>query len=105
MSISPSSKRLRSVLAANRTELESVCRLYGATEVKVFGSVARGDANPDSDIDVLVDLQGPAHQQLMSMLGLGEELSELLGLRVDVLARGIARDDLATSVAAEMVDV
>lgn len=51
MTASLYSRQLRSLLGAKRAELESVCRRYGASEVQVFGSVARGDAGPDSHID------------------------------------------------------
>nr|THJ66125.1 nucleotidyltransferase domain-containing protein [Rhodococcus qingshengii] len=71
----------------------------------MFGSVARGEARPDSDIDLMVTIGGPDYEQLMSMLGLGEELSALLGTHVDVVARGVAKDAVTETARAAMVDV
>ena len=61
--------------------LADVCRRYGVAELSVFGSVARGEAGPDSDVDLLVAFDGPAtfdrHMDLKLFL------EELLGRRVD----------------------
>jgi uncharacterized protein len=50
----------------------------GASNVRVFGSVARGEDTETSDIDLLVDL--PARQTLLTLAGLAEELSDALGV-------------------------
>ena len=105
MNASTYSTLLQSVVRSKRAEVESVCRRYGASDVKMFGSVARGDAGPDSDIDLMVTIDGPDYEQLMSMLGLSEELSDLVGTQVDVVARGVARDAVAETARADMVDV
>ena len=55
----------------------------GATNVRVFGSVARGDARPDSDVDFLVDMD--PSRGLLDLGALTEELRELLGRPVDVI--------------------
>ena len=55
----------------------------GATNVRVFGSVARGDARPDSDVDLLVDMD--PSRGLLDLGALTEELRELLGRPVDVI--------------------
>jgi predicted nucleotidyltransferase/DNA-binding XRE family transcriptional regulator len=72
-----------------------------ASNVRVFGSVARGDDDEDSDIDLLVDLADDV--SLVELIGLEREVSELLGRRVDVVpARGlkpaVARRVLADAV-------
>jgi hypothetical protein len=58
-----------------------VLRRYGVRRAGVFGSYAHGDAGPDSDIDLLVDL--PEGSSLLDLVGLQLDLSELLGIRVD----------------------
>lgn len=63
---------------------------YGATNVRVFGSVARGQDTEASDIDLLVDLDGG--DALLTLAGLTEELSSLLGCRVDVATADLLRD-------------
>ena len=61
--------------------LETTAR-HGAHNVRVFGSVARGEAGPDSDIDLLVDV-GPEHSAWFPA-GLILDLEDLLGRKVDV---------------------
>ncbi|WP_336873459.1 nucleotidyltransferase family protein [Rhodococcus qingshengii] len=84
--------RLLAILAAHRSGLRDLARTYYARDIHVFGSVARGDAGPHSDIDLLASFTGPDYEQLMSMLGLAEQLTELFGVAVDVVARELAVD-------------
>lgn len=99
------SRRLRSVLRAHGTEIAAVLDRYGAYDVKLFGSVARGDAGPRSDIDLMISIDAPEYEQIVSMLGLADELSELLGVKVDVVARGVAKERVSASARADMLDV
>ncbi|NUQ03595.1 MAG: nucleotidyltransferase family protein [Anaerolineae bacterium] len=55
---------------------------YGATNVRVFGSVARGEAREDSDVDFLVEFR--AGSSLFEVVGLWVRLKELLGREVDL---------------------
>ena len=57
---------------------------YGVARIGVFGSVARGEAGPDSDVDVLVEFD-PLHVPGWEFFGLAEELGEVLGCPVDVV--------------------
>lgn len=65
-----------------RDEILQIAERYGASNVRVFGSVARGDARPDSDVDLLVDFAPTT--SLYEMVGLWLDLKELLGREVDV---------------------
>jgi hypothetical protein len=72
-----------------RTKREDILRAaakHGATNVRVFGSVARGDAGPDSDVDVLVDLE--PGRNLFDLGGLLMDLQDLLACRVHVVTEG-----------------
>jgi predicted nucleotidyltransferase len=72
-------------LAYLRTQREAIFAIlerYGASEVRVFGRVARGTANTDSDVDLLVCL---GQHSLLQRIALMRELSELLDVRVDVV--------------------
>jgi len=71
------------ILQAKREEILRIAAKHGAGNVRVFGSVVRGDAGPDSDVDFLVDL-GPVHSPWFPA-GLILDLEELLGQRVDVV--------------------
>jgi predicted nucleotidyltransferase len=66
-----------------REEVLRIARRHGARNVRVFGSVARGEAMPDSDVDFLVDME--PGRSLFDLGGLLMDLQELLGRRVDVV--------------------
>lgn len=71
-----------------RREILDVARKHGATNVRVFGSVVRGEDSPDSDIDLLVDVSGPTSAWFPA--GLILDLEELLRRRIDVVTeRGL----------------
>lgn len=56
---------------------------YGASNVRVFGSTARGEAGPESDIDLLVTLE--SSRSLLDQIALWQDLEDLLGREVDVV--------------------
>lgn len=68
---------------SRRDEILAIARRHGVTDVRVFGSRARGDAGSDSDLDLLIEV-GPVHSRWFPG-GLVAELEELLGHRVDVV--------------------
>ena len=70
------------LLAARRDEVLRIAARYGAHNLRVFGSVARGEEQEDSDIDLLIDLD--PGRSLLDLAGLMLDLEELLGRRVDV---------------------
>jgi predicted nucleotidyltransferase len=70
------------ILKVNREEILRIAAQYGAYNVRVFGSVARGEARPDSDVDFLVELE--AKRTLLDKIALIQSLEELLGRKVDV---------------------
>ena len=72
-----------SSLREKRQQILALAEKYGARNVRVFGSVARGDARPDSDIDFLVELE--PGRSLFDLGGLLYELQSLLGVEVDVV--------------------
>jgi predicted nucleotidyltransferase len=79
---------LEALLKAKRDEILRICAKYGARNVRVFGSVARGDADEHSDIDLLVEFD--TERSLLDHAGLWLELQELLGVKVDVVSeRGL----------------
>lgn len=65
------------------SKLIKVCRSYDARKIALFGSFARGDAGPESDVDLLVDFAKPTG--LLTLVRLERELSEALGRQVDLL--------------------
>jgi hypothetical protein len=70
------------LLRHRKREILRIAALHGASNVRVFGSVARGEAGPESDVDLLVDLE--RGRSLLDHAALKVELEELLNLPVDV---------------------
>src|ERR1019366_5929185 len=65
-------------------EIIEICRRHGVSELSLFGSAARGEMRPDSDIDFLVDFLPCARPGLLGVSAMTRELSALLGRRVDL---------------------
>lgn len=76
------------VVGDKREEVLRIAERHGARNVRVFGSVARGEATRDSDVDFLVDME--PGRSLFDLGGLLVDLQELLGRRVDIVTeRGL----------------
>jgi predicted nucleotidyltransferase len=73
---------VQDAIREHREEIRRIAAQHGATDVRVFGSVARGTAGPESDLDLLVDL-GPSRPPWFPG-GLIADFEELLGCHVDV---------------------
>lgn len=71
------------LVQSKREAILRVAAEYGARNVRVFGSVARGEASDESDVDFLVDFE--PGRSLLDLGGLRVELESLLGRRVDVV--------------------
>jgi len=89
-------------IRANRDLIRRAARRHHATNVQVFGSVARGEDGPDSDIDFLVDLDIRT-RGLIPVMELKDELERLLGERVDVAPRDALAPHVAERALAEAV--
>lgn len=87
-------------LAVDVERLREVCIRYGVARLEVFGSVSRGDAAPDSDVDVLYTLE-PGARLGWDIEKLADELSELLDRRVDLVSRNALHERLREGVFAE----
>jgi len=71
------------ILKSRREEILSIAAKHGARNVRIFGSVARGDAGETSDIDLLVELE--QGRSLLDLAGLAVDLEDLLDRKVDVV--------------------
>jgi uncharacterized protein len=78
------------LLRSNRAELEKI----GIRHVEIFGSVARGEDLPDSDVDILVDLDPAIVRDLFAYSRVQRTLQDLVGRRVDIARRGRTRPEL-----------
>ena len=80
--------------------LAAICDKYGIAELRVFGSRARGDAEPDSDIDILYTLR-PGRRLGWEVEQFADELADLFGHRVDLVSLRALHPLLQPSVLAE----
>lgn len=90
-------------LRARRSEIIAVAHARGASHVRVFGSVARGDDTDTSDVDFLVDLE--PDRNLLDLGGLLMDLRDLLKRNVDVVTQRGLRPRVAERVLADAVDL
>jgi predicted nucleotidyltransferase len=66
--------------------IERVCSKWDVSRLRVFGSIARGSAGPESDLDLLVEFSGEA--SLFDLIGMQHDLEDELGVEVDLLTPG-----------------
>ena len=79
--------KLRSGIEIPADQVADVCRRYGVHELLVFGSAAKGGLRPDSDIDLLVEFEPHASVGYFDLFAMEEELTRLLGRRVEATTR------------------
>jgi predicted nucleotidyltransferase/DNA-binding XRE family transcriptional regulator len=96
----PDTRLGRRLRRHRRGVIDSATR-RGARGVRVFGSVARGEDSDTSDIDLLVDLDDRVG--LVTLAGLNRELSQLLGVDVDVVPAGSLKPEIRDRVSAEAI--
>jgi predicted nucleotidyltransferase len=68
-------------------QIAELCRRYGIAELSVFGSVARGDDRPDSDVDLLYVSASDSTSSLWELWKLRDELTQLLGRKIDLVSK------------------
>lgn len=68
-------------------QLANLCKQYSVQELCLFGSAARGEMRPDSDLDLLVEFLPEAQTDLVDYAGLMLDLSQLLGRKVDLVSK------------------
>ena len=73
---------IRQRLEALKPQVLEVARRYGASNLRIYGSIATGQEHPASDLDLLVDL--PKGQSLLGLISLRQDLQDLLGCSVGV---------------------
>lgn len=76
----------RQVLHQKRDEIIGLAARHGARDIRIFGSVARGDATEVSDLDLLVRMD--SDRSLFDLGGLVMDLRDMLGIRVDIVSEG-----------------
>ena len=93
--------RVEDLLKDRREEILRIAAKHGARNVRVFGSLARGQADEQSDVDFLVEME--PGRTLLDMGGLLMDLRELLGRDVDVVTERTLKPRVRTRVLREAV--
>jgi predicted nucleotidyltransferase len=99
-------ERIDSMTVATGVELPEaliaeICRRYQVKELCLFGSAARGEMRPDSDVDLLVDFLPAARPGLLGVSAMMRELTALLGRRVDLAVKPALKPLIRPGVLAE----
>lgn len=86
-------------LQQQRQEILQLATQYGAKNLRIFGSVARGEANQNSDIDLLVEMQS----SLLTRIALIQDLETLLNTKVDVVTEYSLHEHLRAQILKEAI--
>lgn len=92
---------LQELVQVRREDILRTAARYGASNVRIFGSVARGNTDEQSDIDFLVDME--AGRSLFDLGGLLTDLENLLGCPVDIVTEKGLRDRIRNRVLQEAI--
>ena len=88
-------------LARHRDEIVAAAAAFGGTHVRVFWSVARGEAGPSSDLDLLVEL--PPRTGMIALGTIAREVERLVGVRTDVVPAAALRPEVRGRILAEAI--
>ncbi|MFH1907659.1 MAG: nucleotidyltransferase family protein [Chloroflexota bacterium] len=78
---------------------------YGVTVIGVFGSYVRNEQRPDSDIDILIELERPSRVSLLGLVELENYLSDILEIKVDIAIRKNLRKRIGNRILSEVLPV
>jgi len=92
---------LTDLLRLKKEEVQRIARQHGARNLRVFGSVARGEAGEGSDLDLLVEME--PGRSLLDLVAIKQDLEELLGCKVDVVTEAAVSPYLRERVLSEAV--
>jgi predicted nucleotidyltransferase len=78
---------LPEMIRTKQEQLRAICRRYHVRELSLFGSMARGDFDDQSDVDLLVEFEPDIEVGFLTLSRLQRELSEILGLPIDLVPK------------------
>ncbi|HZD57177.1 MAG TPA: nucleotidyltransferase family protein [Anaerolineales bacterium] len=98
-------KALAEIKQILREEKPFLAQEYGVKVVGVFGSYVRDEQRPDSDLDVLIELERPPKISLIGLVELEQYLSELLGVKVDIAIKTNLKKRIGKRILNEVIPV
>jgi predicted nucleotidyltransferase len=98
----PSGTDPRDYFSSRRAELYE---RYGIQSIKIFGSYARGDSRPDSDLDLIIEVEKPYRFDLLGLIALEQQISEELGVEVDLILEEDLKPGVARRAHAEALSI
>jgi predicted nucleotidyltransferase len=94
---------LAEIRCALKAQNPLLAEKYGVTVVGVFGSYVRGEQRPDSDLDLLIEVERPARIGLMGLVELEQTLSDMLGMQVNAAIRENLKPRIGEHILQEVV--
>ncbi len=93
---------IRRLLELQKPDLQ---QKYGITEIGVFGSYVRNQQRPDSDLDILIELERPPRISLLGLVELEDYLSEIVGIKVDIAIKKNLRKRIGSHILQEVISI
>ena len=93
-------KQLKKIVGEHKRQLR---QRYGMKEIGVFGSYVRGEQKAKSDLDILVEFKKDAEIDLLEFVNMGNHLSELLGVKVDLVQKSSLKPRIGKHILKEVV--
>lgn len=101
----PESKvmKLETITRILKEHKEELKDKYGVTEMGVFGSYVRGEQKEESDLDILVEFKPDSEIGLLDFVGLENDLSNILGVKVDLVEKSVLKPRIGRHILGEVV--
>lgn len=94
---------ISNTIKSKREAILDIAKKYGATKLSVFGSMARGEESPESDVDIIVEMEKGS--SLLDIIAIKQDIEELLGRKVDIVTEASISPYIRNTVLKEAVNL